>query len=157
MTHNHTLYSLSNTFKLEEAQIIEIFALAEKEVSKEQTSQWLKREEEESFLTLKDTELSTFLNGFINLKRGKKDGPQPEPNAKLTKNIIFKKLKIALDLKNNDVLEVFKLAKQEIKESELTGYFRRPDHKNYRQCSDKTFGFFLKGLHLKYRPAEIKH
>ena len=91
------------------------------------------------------------------LKRGKqepKDGKEYTP-VKITKNninnIILKKLKIALSLKSDDMLQIFKLAGLELSSSELSAVFRKEDHKNYRECGDKYIRNFLKGLTIYYR------
>lgn len=131
-----------------------IFELAEHKVSREQISNWLKKDDDPAYKACSDTELAIFLNGFINHKRGKKDGPQTEPEKKLNNNIIFRKLKIALNLKNEDVLEILALAELRISKHELSAFFRREGHKHYRVCKDQILRNFLKGLQLKHRPAE---
>jgi len=96
--------------------------------------------------------LASFLDGLINEKRGKKDGPQAEPEKRLTNNIIFRKLKIALNLKDDDVLEIMSLANLRLSKHELSAFFRKPGHKNYRECQAQILRNFLKGVQLKYRP-----
>ena len=63
----------------------------------------------------------------------------------MTNNEIIKKLRIALDLKEADLIEIFELADYEIKKSELSGIFRKEGHKNYKQCSDQLLNLFLDG------------
>ncbi len=92
-----------------------------------------------------------FLNGFINNRRGKKDGEQPEPEKRLTNNIIFTKLKIALNLKADDILEILNMVEVNISKHELSAFFRKPTHKNFRACQDQFLRKFLKGMQLKYR------
>jgi len=96
-------------------------------------------------------QLAIFLNGLINDKRGKKDGPQHEPEKRLTNNIIFMKLKIALNLKAEDVLDMMNLAEFRMSKHELSALFRKSDHKHYRECKDQILRNFLKGLQLNYR------
>ena len=79
----------------------------------------------------------------------KKEGPQPAPESKANCNIILKKLKIALELKNEDLTEIFKSVDVEMNSYELTGYFRKSDHRNYRPCSETHLRAFLKGLKIK--------
>ena len=62
------------------------------------------------------------------------------------------KLKIALNLKADDVLGILDLANFRISKHELSAFFRRPDHKHYRECKDQILRNFLKGIQLKYRP-----
>ncbi|MGB0468898.1 MAG: DUF1456 family protein, partial [Pontibacterium sp.] len=93
----------------------------------------------------------TFLNGLINEKRGKKEGPTPEPERRLTNNIVFRKLKIAFNLTAEDILDVMALADLRMSKHELSAFFRKDDHKNYRECQDQILRNFLSGLQLKYR------
>lgn len=129
-----------------------IFGLADYTVSREQLSDWLKKEDDPAYKNCSDTQLAIFLNGFINERRGKKDGPQPVPEKELTNNIIFRKIKIALDLKNEDVLNIMSLANLPISKHELSAFFRRVDHKHYRLCKDQILRNFLAGVQAKYRP-----
>ena len=69
----------------------------------------------------------------------------------MTNNYILWKIRIALGLKDTDIMEILKLADFEITRTELSALFRREDHKNYRQCGDKILRRFLDGLIIKYR------
>ena len=88
---------------------------------------------------------------MINDKRGKKEGAQPEPEIHLTNIIIFMKLKIALNLRAEDVLKIMELAGFRMSRHELSAFFRKPGHKHYRECKDQILRNFLKGMQLKYR------
>jgi uncharacterized protein YehS (DUF1456 family) len=61
------------------------------------------------------------------------------------------KLKIALNLKAEDVLGILELAEFRISKHELSAFFRKPGHKHYRECKDQILRNFLQGLQLKYR------
>jgi len=63
----------------------------------------------------------------------------------MTNNEIIKKLRIALDLKELDMIEIFELSGYEISKSELSGIFRKEGHKNYKECSDLVLNHFLNG------------
>ena len=154
MTNNTILKSLRYTFNFNDSKMIKIFGLADLAVTREEVSQWLKKDDDPDYKSLHDLKFSIFLSGLINYKRGKKEGPQPAPDKRLDNNIIFRKLKIALDLKNEDVLEVMQLTNFKISNQELSAFFRRADHKHYRKCKDQVMRNFLKGLQLKYRPAD---
>ena len=91
------------------------------------------------------------MNGLINEKRGKKEGARPEVEKQLNNNIIFTKLKIALNLKAEDLLEILGLNGFRISKHELSAFFRRPGHKHYRPCKDQFLRNFLQGVLLKYR------
>jgi uncharacterized protein YehS (DUF1456 family) len=135
--------------------MIAIFGLADHQVTRGQISDWLKKDDDPAYQKCSDTQLAIFLNGLINDKRGKKEGSQPEPEKRLTNNIIFVKLKIALNLKAEDILEIMNQANLRISKHELSAFFRRPDHKHYRDCKDQILRYFLKGMQLKYRPISL--
>ena len=151
MTNNDILRRLRYTFDFSDSKMIDIFALADHQVTREQISNWLKKDDDPAFQSCNDTLLATFLNGLINEKRGKKEGSQPEPEKRLTNNIIFTKLKIALNLKSENVLEILALNGFRISQHELSAFFRKPGHKHHRECKDQCLRSFLKGMQLKYR------
>ena len=151
MTNNDILRCIRYTFNFSDSKMVAIFSLANLDLTCEQVSDWLKNEGDPTYKNCTDIQLAIFLNGLINDKRGKKEGPQPEPETYLTNNIIFLKLKIALDLKAVDVLDIMNLANFRISKYELSAFFRKPYHKNYRVCKDKVLRNFLKGVELKYR------
>ena len=97
-----------------------------------------------------DKYLAAFLNGFINKNRGKREGEQPDPEKKTDNNMILRKLKIALNMRDEDILDVLDLADFRFSKSELSAFFRRPDHRHYRECKDQIIRNFLHGLQLKY-------
>lgn len=153
MTNNDILRRIRYVFDFNDTKMISIFALADDKVTREQISSWLKKDDDPDYKACTDTQLAIFLNGLINHKRGKKDGPQPTPEKKLNNNIIFRKLKIALNLKEEDTLALLKLADLNISKHELSAFFRREDHKHYRACKDQILRNFIKGMQLKYRPT----
>jgi len=53
-------------------------------------------------------------------------------------------------LKADDVLDIMNLANLRINKYELSAFFRKPYHKNYRICKDKILRSFLEGVQLKY-------
>ena len=151
MTNNDVLRRIRYTFNFDDSKMIAIFALADLEVTRAEISNWLKKDDDPDYQKCSDVTLAIFLNGLINDKRGKKDGPQPEPETSLSNNIVFRKLKIALNLQAEDVLMLLKQADFSISKHELSAFFRRPGHKHYRECKDQVLRYFLKGVQLKYR------
>ncbi|MCK5718930.1 MAG: DUF1456 family protein [Thiomargarita sp.] len=152
MTNNDVLRRIRYIFDFNDSKMIAIFGLADHQVTREQISDWLKKDDDPACQECSDTELAIFLNGLINDKRGKKEGTQPKSEKSLTNNIIFMKLKIALNLKAEDVLEIMGLADLHISKHELSAFFRRPNHKHYRECQNQILRNFLKGMQHKYRP-----
>jgi uncharacterized protein YehS (DUF1456 family) len=153
VTNNDILRSIRYTFDFNDSKMIALFGLADHQVTREQISDWLKKDDDPSYQRCSDTHLAIFLNGLIIDKRGKKEGPRPEPEQHLTNNIIFRKLRIALNLKAEDILEIMGLAGLRISKHELSAFFRKPDHKHYRDCKDQILRNFLKGVQLKYRAS----
>jgi uncharacterized protein YehS (DUF1456 family) len=151
VTHNDILRRIRYAFDFNDSKMISIFALADHQVTREQVSNWLKKDDDPAFQKCSDSELAIFLNGLINDRRGKKEGPQPEPERRLNNNIIFRKLKIALDLKAEDILSILALADVHISKHELSAFFRNPDHKHFRECKDQILRNFIDGVQLKYR------
>lgn len=151
MTNNDVLRRIRYIFDLSDSAMIAVFALADCAVTREQVSDWLKKEEDPAYQACGDTQLASFLNGLIIDRRGKKEGPQPSPEKRLNNNLIFLKLKIALNLQANDIYEIMKLANFSLSKHEISAFFRKPEHVNYRKCKDQVLRNFLQGLALKYR------
>jgi len=64
----------------------------------------------------------------------------------LTNNDILKKLRVALELKDDDVVKILKLSDFELTKSELNALYRNPTHPNYKECGDQLLRNFLNGL-----------
>ncbi|KAB7692230.1 DUF1456 family protein [Plesiomonas shigelloides] len=146
MTNNDVLRYVSYAFELDVHELSKIFSLADFAVQDEQLSCWLKKESDGSYLEFSDKELALFLNGFINYKRGKLDGVEPRNEEIINNNIVFQKLRIALNLKAEDILEILQLEDFRLSKHELSAFFRKPDNKHYRECKDHVLKAFLRGL-----------
>ncbi len=151
MNNNDVLRKIRYTFDYNDDKMVSIFKLADVEVDRAQITKWLKRDEDEDFEGIYDKQLASFLNGFINLRRGKKDGEQPRPEKTLNNNLILRKLKIALDLKDTDVLDLLNSVDFRLGKSELSAFFRKPDHKHFRLCKDQVLRNFLHGMQIKFK------
>ena len=151
MTNNDILRRLRFTFDLNDDKVMDLFRSGGIEATRAEISDWMKKEEDEAYKNLGDKYLVAFLNGFINKNRGKREGEQPAPEKKTNNNMIFRKLKIALNMRDEDILDVLDLADFRFSKSELSAFFRRPDHRHYRECKDQIMRNFLHGLQLKYK------
>ncbi|WP_339843465.1 DUF1456 family protein [uncultured Halopseudomonas sp.] len=154
MTNNDILRRLRYTFDLKNSTVTDVFTLADAEVTEEQVAAWLKREEDDGFLQMSDIEMVAFLNGFINFKRGKREGAQPPLEERLNNNMVLQKLRIALNLQAESVLQILELADFRLGKHELSAFFRKPENKNYRECKDQVLRRFLLGMQLQFRPGE---
>ncbi|CAN1575212.1 Domain of unknown function DUF1456 [Spirosomataceae bacterium] len=151
MKNNDILRRLRYTFNFGDDKMIEIFAKGGMITSRADVSDYLKKEEEESHKSLNDRIFAIFLNGFISNFRGEKEGGIPEPEKQLDNNIIFRKLKIALNFKDEDIIDIYDLVGMRISKHELSAFFRNPSQPQYRECKDQFLRNFLEGLQVKYR------
>lgn len=151
MDNNDIFRRLRYIFDYNDAQMIEIFQKADFDVSRARLSDWLKKDYDENMREMGDYQLAIFLTGLINTFRGKREGPQPPVERELNNNIIFRKLRIALSLKDTDILALFKSVNMPIGKHELSAFFRRPTQSQYRECQDQYLRNFLHGLQIKYR------
>ena len=69
----------------------------------------------------------------------------------MTNNDIFKKLRVALKLRDDDIIDILKLVDFKIGKSELGAFFRKEDHPNYMECGDQILRNFLNGLVIYLR------
>lgn len=155
MTNNDIMRRIRYIFDCDDTKMMTLFALGGEPATRTEISAWLKKEEDPAFEPCDDLTLAIFLNGLIADKRGKRDGPQPLPESRLSNNMIFTKLKIALNLKADDILEMLKLSDFEMSKHELSALFRKQGHKHYRVCKDQALRNFLKGMQIKYRKGDI--
>ncbi len=156
MDNNKILRRTRYAFDFNDSKIIEIFSLGGITTTREEVSRWLKKDLDPEYLYLPGFQLATFLNGLIILMRGKKSEVQPIPEKQLNNNIILRKYKIALNLKDDDILDLLKLAGMEISKHELSAFFRKPGQSQYRDCKDQVVRNFLTGLQLKYRENNLQ-
>ena len=154
MTNNDILKRTRYIFDYSDEQMINIFDNAEYKVTRSLVTDWLKNEDHDDFKEIRDDQLAIFLNGLINEKRGKREGEQPKPEKILDNNIILKKLKIALNLKTEDITEAFKLAGKPISPHEVTAFLRNPKQAQYRPFLDQYLRNLFNGLQIKYRTKD---
>ena len=156
MINNDVLRRLRYTFNFSDSTMMRLASSEGKKVTREQVSDWLKKEDDPSWKKCDDVQLAIFLNNLIDDKRGKREGGGHPLEKRLSNNLIFMKLKIALKLQAEDVIEILALANFKLSKHELSAFFRKPGHKHYRECKDQILRNFLQGLQLKFRPADEK-
>ena len=149
MTNNDVLRSLQQVLGVNEATLTDIFKLSRHPIEQSTVASFLKDASDTAYAECNDSVLTLFLDGLITYRRG--SSPQNPPDTRktippLTNNSIFKKLRIAFDLKEEDLLELMSLANYEVSKNELSAIFRKPGHKHYRSCSDDFLMGFLVGL-----------
>ncbi len=69
----------------------------------------------------------------------------------MTNNDTLKKLRVALKLRDEDIIEILNLADFSASKSEVNALFRSEDHPNYKECGDQILRYFLNGLIIYMR------
>ncbi|MBA3580978.1 MAG: DUF1456 family protein [Gammaproteobacteria bacterium] len=151
MNNNDILRRVRYIFDFSDQLMLSLFKLGGHEGNKAELATWLAREDEAGFVLCEDEKLARFLNGLIIKNRGALGDDTPEPERILTNNIVLRKLKIALNLQADDLLEILKLSEFTLSKHELSSLFRRPDHKHYRECLDQLLRNVLDGMEKHYR------
>ena len=154
MNNNDILRRLRYGLNLRDSKMSDIFKKVEVDIDQAVIKSWLKKDDEEGFEALRDRELSNFLNGLIIDRRGQREGQLPKPEKKLNNNLIFKKLRIALAFRDDDIVETLQLADFRMSKAEVNALFRNKDHKHFRECKDQVLRNFLQGLNRKMRTRE---
>ncbi len=152
MANNELFRSIRDALALDTATMIQIFKTAGRDIGESTIAAFLKKEDEEDYIPCSNPIMGFFLDGLIINNRGQQEGspsPAEKPLAELSNNTILKKLRIALDLKEDDLIGIFKLAKIVITKHELTALFRKPGHKHYKACSDQLLRSFISGVALR--------
>lgn len=153
MINNDVMRSIRYMLDLGDAKVVEIIHLADPElpVDKAQLPALLKKEGDAGFEPCSDRVLAHFLDGLVVYYRGpSEDGPR-RVESRITNNLVLKKLRVAFQLKDVDMHEIFQAAGFPLTKPEMTALFRQADHKHYRACGDQILRNFLKGLTLRYR------
>ena len=153
---NEILYRIKKALKLSTEEMLEAYKIEDYDMETSHLESLLKRRLDDGFVTATYEELGVFLDGFVTLKRG----PSPKkPNdheaVELTNNLILKKLRIALELKEAETEIIFGLADVELSKHQLASLFRKEGHKNFKECSDELLMSFLEGLDEFYFVGDI--
>ncbi len=174
MNNNDLLIRLRYALDIKNTDLIEIFKLGGVQLTKEEVLKMLTKasdkqpnevvdfddsEENEAQLKCNDLTITSFLNGFIIFKRGRQEAKPDQTeghvanlkSSESVNNILLKKVKIALSLNSEEMLEILELGGGRLTKGELSAVFRKEGHKNYKECGDRYARNFLKGLAIKYR------
>lgn len=147
MTNNDVLRSVRYLLNVNDAKLGEIFRLGDVEVGLSDLVAYLKKDDEEGYRVCSHDLMARFLNGLVIYKRGKDDSRPPQPvEVPITNNTVLKRLRIAFELKDSDILSLIEKSGLKATKSELGAFFRRPEHRNYRECGDQFLRYLLKGL-----------
>ncbi len=151
MNTNDILFKIKTALSLDNETMIKAYSLAEYEMKPERLEHLLKRRQDTDYALCSYEELGLFLDGFVLLKRGPSPKKSDENEViELTNNLILKKLRIALELKEAETEIIFGLGEADLSKQQLSSLFRKEGHKNFKACSDKLLMAFLDGLDKFY-------
>ena len=152
MMNNDVLRSVRYMLDISDGKIVDITRLGGFEVSKTDVIAFMKKEDEEGYLDCGDEVMAHFLDGLVIFKRGKDESRAPQPvELPITNNTVLKKLRVAFELKEEDLHAILKSVEFPVSKPELSALFRKFGHSNYRTCGDQLLRNFLKGLTLRVR------
>ena len=156
MKTNDILYKIQKALNLSQEEMLEAYKLADYKMDAAHLDSLLKHRQDEGSKLCSYEELGVFLDGFVILKRGPSPKKKNDDEAvELTNNLILKKLRIALELKEAETEIIFSLGEAELSKQQLASLFRKESHKNFKECSDELLMAFLDGLDEFYYVGEI--
>jgi len=154
MINNDVLRSLRYMLNISEFKLVEIVVLGGGEVTQAKMNAYIKKEDEPGFEECPQNVMSRFLNGLIYLRRGKDESRPPLAPELPTNNVVLKKLRVAFELKDEDILSMLDSIGFNLSKAELSALFRKEGHHNYRACGDQLLRNFLKGLTDRVRGSK---
>lgn len=155
MKTNDILYKIQKALNLSHEEMLEAYELANHKMETTHLDSLLKRYQDKGYKLCSYEELGVFLDGLVTLKRGPSPKKSNDEVVELTNNLILKKLRIALELKEAETEIIFSLADVELSKQQLASLFRKEGHKNFKECSDKLLIAFLDGLDEFYFVGEV--
>lgn len=160
MNNNDILRRLRYAFDFSDKKATNLFKIGSNstiEISQAQFNQLITKEDDKDFVECTDPQLAAFLDGIIIDRRGAREPKAGEKSAppieRISKNDILKKLRIALNYKEQDMLDALRIGGSNLSKGELSAFFRKPGHKHYRQCGDQALRNFIKGITTILRPT----
>ncbi|SFZ98714.1 hypothetical protein MNB_SV-5-377 [hydrothermal vent metagenome] len=156
MDTNEILFKIQKALNLTNSDILKAYELESYDMSNEELSSILVKRQDKSFKVCSYEQLGVFLDGLITLKRGESPKKPEDEIVELTNNLILKKLRIALELKEPETEIIFSLGELELSKQELKSLFRKESHKNFKVCTDEMLLKFLDGLDEFYFVGEIE-
>ena len=152
MLNNDTLRSIRYMLDLGEVHVVEMLKLSGFEATRASVDPWLLKEDEPGFVEMPDLAMAHFLDGLILQRRGRDESQPARPvESRINNNVVLKKLRVAFELKEDDILSIMGEAGFKVTRGEINALFRQPKHSNFRLCGDQFLRNFLKGLTKRLR------
>lgn len=170
MDNNDILRRVRYALNIRDKALVEIFQAAGIEMDSSRLAGLLQKEETDGFIPCGLNEIEGFLNGLITRLRGAKEQDPSSPKARaagntrpaappaqrgqISNNDVLKKLRIALNYREDDMLDLFALGGMKISKAEMSALFRKKGQRNYKNCGDQLLRNFLRGLTVKMRKPD---
>ncbi len=149
MKPSEIIIAIKEALNLNRAQIMHIYSLEDFAITIDRLDSILKNRSKKNSANATYEELGVFLDGLIQYKRGLTKKEQNE-EVILDNNLILKKLRVALNLKEFELEIIFELADFKISKTAIKDMFRSPTHPKFKECANKTLKAFLEGLNEFY-------
>jgi len=143
---SYIFQSLKEALNLNRKQIIHIYSLQDYYIDEERLNDILKNPSKKGAKEPTYEELGIFLDGLFEYKRKEKPKINEDEEVILDNNLILKKIRAALNLKEYEIELIFELADFKISKSQIKDLFRGANHPKLKYCDDKILKAFLEGL-----------
>ena len=146
MHNNDVLRRVRYALDLSDAAVVELMELGGRPITRPALASMFQRDDAPDFLPADDHTIIALLDGLILKNRGPREGASAPAVVHLDNNLILQKLRIALTLREDDLIAVMKTAGVVVSRGELSALFRAKGHSNYRPCLDQFLRSFLAGV-----------
>lgn len=152
MINNAVLRTIRDTAKLKDESLLELLDDVTPATNLATLQCYLANVDEANFVPMTDELMIGLLDNFVVSRRGPNPNPVAETPLPLTNNAILKKLRVAFNLQEIDLIEVLAAVECRISKQALRALFRKASHSNYHACDDQLLRQFLAGLELYLQP-----
>ena len=154
MDNNTILRAVRFALRLEDQDVARVFRLGGARLNVDDVLPRMGRSDEPGAIYCEDDLLEAFLDGLIVERRGPPPaGGSPRVRQPLTNNEVLKKLRIALEMRETDVMDAVRKGGSALSAGEVRALFRAPAHRHHRPCGDQLLRCFLRGVTLQLRPS----
>ncbi|MGJ8652965.1 MAG: DUF1456 family protein [Opitutaceae bacterium] len=152
MTNNEVMKSVRYTLEIKNKEVVKLIKAGGIDISVLEVVDILKNEEEDGYAVCPVKTIHAFLDGLILERRGPSGGSAKKvSSSSINNNIILRKLRIAFEMRDTDMIDTMKRAGFYVSKSEISALFRAPKHKHFMECGDQFLRNFLKGLTHRLR------
>ncbi len=149
MDNNDLFRRLRYALSLDDAASVRLMRLGNfpSDPSPEMVTGWRLKSDDVAAEPCPAEAIDALLAGLIVQRRGARDDMPPHvPASAIDNNRIAKQLRIALELRSEDVEALVSSGGGDVTASEISAIFRKPGHRNFRSCGDQLLRWLLAGI-----------